>query len=61
MNSRWIIKPAIKFEIDTTDYMICFLPTIIWMPWKYRYPNSYVFDITWLNLHIGIGLWQRKD
>ena len=51
------IKPTIEFSVDTEDYCFSFLPTILWMPWVYRYPDSSVIDIWWLNFHILIGKW----
>lgn len=54
------VKPTIKFYIDTNDYYFAFLPTVLWLPWIYRYPGSEgVVDIWWLNMHILIGTWER--
>lgn len=56
----YIIKLCICFEIDKEDQVISILPTIMIQPWKYRYPNTFVVDITWLIFHIGIGRWRTK-
>lgn len=54
------IKPTIRLLIDRRDYIISFLPTIVWQPWIYRYPETDgVVDIWWLNIHILIGKWVR--
>jgi len=56
------IKPCIVFKVDREDYYFSFLPTVLYMPWIYRYPNSIgVIDIWWLNFHICIGEWIRKE
>lgn len=57
------IKPAIRLYVDKEYYDFSFLPTVLWMPWVYRYPDSDgVIDIWWLNFHILIGKWERvKD
>ena len=53
------IKPTIKFRVDKNHYSFSFLPTILWCPWIYRYPNCVgVVDIWWLNFHILIGKWE---
>jgi hypothetical protein len=53
------IKPTLNFRIDR-EYYFSFLPTILWTPWVYRYPNTCgVVDIWWLNFHILIGTWER--
>lgn len=53
------VKPYFKFLIDSDHYYFAFLPTILWMPWCYRYPNLHgVIDIWWLNFHILIGRWE---
>lgn len=56
----WRVEKRLRFEIDK-DYMFSFLPTVIWMPWMYRYPESSVIDIWWLNLHITFGTWKRNE
>ena len=57
---KYRIKPIVGIEIDKTDYMFSFLPTIIWCPWIYRYPNSVgVVDIWWLHFHIYFGRWEN--
>lgn len=54
------IKPTIEFYVDKDHYLFSFLPTILWHPWVYRYPNSEgVIDIWWLHFHILIGKWER--
>ena len=54
------VKPTIKFMADTRDYYFSIFPTILWMPWFYRYPNTTgVIDIWWLHFHILIGKWER--
>lgn len=54
------IKPTFEFRVDTEDYYFSFLPTVLWMPWIYRYPNSVgLIDIWWLHFHILIGKWER--
>ena len=57
---KYRIKPIIRFEVDTRDYYFSFLPTVLWIPWIYRYPNSTgVVDIWWLHFHILIGKWEQ--
>jgi hypothetical protein len=57
---KYRVKPTIKFYVDKNDYYFSFLPTALWMPWIYRYPNSNgVVDIWWLNFHILIGRWEE--
>lgn len=58
---QWYIKKYFKVQFDTDSYLICILPTIIFQPWRYRYPNCAVIDVTWLNFHITIGEWKRKN
>lgn len=54
------IKPTIKLHIDTHKYYFAFIPTILWMPWVYRYLSIHgVVDIWWLNFHILIGKWEH--
>lgn len=61
MRSDYRIKPIIKLEVDKKDYLFAFLPTIIWMPWKLRYPDTSVIEIWWLIFHVAIGIWERKQ
>lgn len=54
------IKPFIEFRVDKEDYFFSFLPTILYIPWIYRHPNSIgVIDIWWLHFHILIGKWEK--
>ena len=57
----WYVKPAIKIEIDREYYVFHFLPTVVWMPWPYRYPDQFIVCISWFNLHIGFFKWIRKE
>jgi len=60
MRKEYRIKPAIEFRIDKENYYFSFLPTILYMPWVYRYPNSAgVIDIWFLHFHILIGKWEH--
>lgn len=57
---KYRINPIVGFEVDRDDYLFSFLPTIIWCPWIYRYPNSVgVLDIWWLNFHFYFGKWEK--
>ena len=59
---KYRIKPSIRFIRDKEDYCFSFLPTIIWQPWIYRYPDSDdVIHIWWLHFHITIGTWKRIE
>ena len=60
LRKEYRIKPKIGFEIDKRTYLFMFLPTIIWQPWKYRFNNTYVICLYWLNFAIGFGLWERR-
>lgn len=55
----YYIEPKIKLLTDIS--LISLLPTIIWVPWIYRYPNCYVVEIMFLNFDIGIGLWKHHN
>ena len=60
--SEYRVKPTMEFYVDTTCYDFAFLPTVLYMPWCYRYPDSKgVVDIWWLNMHILIGTWERRN
>ena len=54
----YYIKPQIEFCIDSE--LFCFLPTVMFVPHIYRYTNCYVFEVAWINIHIGIGLFLPK-
>lgn len=60
MRQDYYIKWKIGFEIDKSYRAYSILPTIVWQPWKYRYPLTSIVDITWLNFHIVIGEWRKK-
>lgn len=60
MRNEWYIDPIVKAIIDKEDYLYALLPTIIWMPWRYRYPNTFIVEFHWLIFHIGFGLWKHK-
>ena len=53
------IKPVVKFFADR-GYYFSVIPTVIFCPWIYRYPDDWVVDIWWLHFHICIGRWKRK-
>ena len=56
------LKPSIKFMADKEYYHFSFIPTILYEPWIYRYPNSVgIIDIWWLHFHILIGTWERPS
>lgn len=58
--NKYRINPVFGFEVDRNNYLFSFLPTIIWCPWIYRYPNSVgVVDIWWLYFHIYFGKWEE--
>lgn len=61
MRKEYRIKPKIAFEIDNRNYLFFFLPTIIWMPWKYRYNRSFVVCFHWFNFVVGFGFWERRE
>lgn len=56
------LKFSIKFDIDRRHYYFAFIPTVRFVPWVYRYPNTRgVIDIWWLNFHVLIGTWEHRD
>lgn len=55
----YYIKPDIT--VVRNNKLFYLLPTIMISPWVYRYPNSFVWEIRWLNVAIGIGLFLRKE
>ena len=57
---QYIVKPKIEIRIDRYDYLFALLPSIMFVPWFSRFPNSYAVVIMWLNINIGIGLWERN-
>ena len=61
MRKEYRIKPKIGFEIDKQNYLFFLIPTVIWQPWKYRYKDSYVVCLHWLNFAVGFGLWINED
>ena len=56
----YYIKPQIDFEADTVDYAFYLIPTIVVQPWPYRYRNTYVVSIIWLNFAVGFGMWKCR-
>lgn len=57
---KYWIKPIVGFAVDTRDYLFSFIPTVVWCPWIYRYPNTIgVVDIWWLHFHIYFGRWEE--
>ena len=57
---KYRINPIFGIEIDTRNYLFSLLPTVLWSPWIYRYPNSIgVVDVWWLHIHIWFGKWEE--
>lgn len=55
------IESYCQLVMDTEDYCLAFIPTIIWQPWVCRESNIRgVVDIWWLNVHLLIGKWTLK-
>lgn len=57
---EYYIEPTIRFYIEDNRYCFSLFPTICFMPWIYRHPESICFDIWWLNFHIYIGKFKVK-
>jgi hypothetical protein len=57
----YYIEPKVVFWVDDSNFSFFVLPTIVFVPWIYRYKGVCCCEIMWLNLHIGIGIWQSKD
>ena len=57
------MKPSIRIAVDDNHYTFSFLPTVVYEPWIYRYPNLQepLLDIWWLNIHILIGTWKKRE
>lgn len=60
-NYKSVIKPCVKFSVDTHHYLCAFIPTIVWIPAPYRHPGSSVIDIAWLHFNIAIGEWRYVE
>ena len=59
---KYKIKWEVHFYRDTFRYYFSFLPTITFLPWIFRHPDSMgVVDIWWLNFHILIGRWLARS
>ena len=58
---HYYAEPSLKFAVDRDGYICCLIPTIEFQPSFARYPDYPVFSITWLNMHICIGKWRRKE
>ena len=59
--NQWKIRWKVWVQTDDEDYIFSLLPTILWQPWVVRAHNATVVTITWLNLHICIGRWERRE
>ena len=58
--NKYRLIPSLRFYKDIDGYDFSFIPTVLWCPWIYRYPNSDgVIDIWWLHFHILIGKWEQ--
>ena len=57
----YYIEPKIFFEVDDSNFSFFLLPTVMFVPWPYRYKGMCCIEMMWLNLHIGIGIWKSKD
>lgn len=57
----YVIEWNITFNVDDHYYVFAFLPTIVWTPWPFRYPNMPVINIMWFNCSINIGTWKNKE
>lgn len=55
---NYYIKPDVKVVLDNRLFVL--LPTIMVQPWVYRHPDSYVFELRWLGVRVGIGLFLYK-
>jgi hypothetical protein len=58
---NYVIDWNVTFNVDDHYYLFAFLPTILWEPWPFRYPNSPIISIMWLNCTIAIGTWKNKE
>ena len=52
---RFSYKP--EFFIDTESYIFLLIPSISFQPWFMLMPNvqDHIFQLSWLNMGIGIG------
>ena len=58
---EYFIKWDVTFNVDNSYYLFALLPTILWEPWSFRYPESPIISIMWLNCTIAIGTWKNKE
>lgn len=56
IRKKYKIKPYISFVSHFPNHFFI-LPTILVMPWIYRYPDSCIIEILWFNFSICIGKW----
>lgn len=57
----YYVEPKVFFELDDRYFRFILLPTILFIPWTSRYEDASCCEIMWLNFHICIGIWRRKD
>ena len=53
-----------RIECEHTDipvYCFFFIPTIVYYPYPYRSPRTFVFEVYFLHWYIGIGEWCNKE
>ena len=62
MRKNYKVKFKINIYADTRRFYFAFFPTITFLPWVYRYPNTKgIIDIWWLNFHISLGEWIQTE
>ncbi len=55
----YILKPKIAVETKLEDWIL--IPTIIYVPWKYRYRGGFAVAFVWLNFGIIYGEFVKKE
>ena len=58
---KYYIKWNIKFDVDYQYYAFSLLPTAVICPWTHRDTGESIIDVWWLNMHVTVGEWLRKE
>ena len=62
MRCNYRIEWSFKCGVNCSAKFFAFLPTILFVPWVYRYPNARgIIEIWWLHYRISFGKWIPKE
>ena len=58
--SKYRIRKRFRVKLDRDSRVFSIIPTVDFHLWSEQKPGTFAFVFRWLNIRIGMGVWEKR-